>query len=88
MSEPSLVRFGSDSRWVYKEFQAGTYTATTTLWGSDPAAWVIKNVELVSKFSTSNSFDTTHIGIYVDFEESDSVDPSKYNWTLIKGADG
>ncbi|MCS8612803.1 hypothetical protein EFE29_01100, partial [Streptococcus thermophilus] len=32
--------------------------------------------------------DTTHIGIYVDFEESDSVDPSKYNWTLIKGADG
>ncbi|ARU13861.1 antireceptor [Streptococcus phage P7573] len=38
-------------------------------------------------FSTSDS-NREYIGIYVDFEESDSVDPSKYNWTLIKGADG
>ena len=88
LSEVSLVRYGSDSRWAYKEFQAGTYTATTTLWGSDPASGTEKNVELVSEFSTSNSIDTTHIGVYVDFVESDSVDPSKYNWTLVKGADG
>ncbi|WEM65824.1 hypothetical protein P1T45_04245 [Streptococcus parauberis] len=88
LSEVSLVRYGSDSRWVYKEFQAGTYTATTNLWGSDPASGTTKNVELVSEFSTSNSIDTTYIGIYVDFVESDSVDPSKYNWTLVKGADG
>ncbi|WP_376717084.1 hypothetical protein [Lactococcus lactis] len=88
LSGVSLVRYGSDSRWVYKEFQAGTYTATTTLWGSDPASGTVKNVELVSKFSTSNSINTTHIGVYVDFIESDSVDPSKYNWTLVKGADG
>ena len=38
-------------------------------------------------FSTSDS-NREYIGIYVDFEESDSVDPSKYNWTLVKGADG
>ncbi len=88
LSEVSIVRYGSDSRWVYKEFQAGTYTAITTLWGSDPASGTTKNVELIDNFSTSNSTDTTHIGVYVDFAESDSVDPSKYNWTLVKGADG
>ncbi|MDT2934117.1 hypothetical protein P7I08_02470 [Lactococcus lactis] len=88
LSGVSLVRYGSDSRWVYKEFQAGTYTATNTLWGSDPASGTQKNVELVDKFSTSNSINSTHIGMYVDFIESDSVDPSKYNWTLVKGADG
>ncbi|MDT2894773.1 hypothetical protein [Lactococcus lactis] len=88
LSGVSLVRYGSDSRWFYKELQAGTYTATNTLFGGDPASGTQKNVELVSKFSTSNSINTTHIGVYVDFIESDSVDPSKYNWTLVKGADG
>lgn len=39
-------------------------------------------------FSTSDSENKTHIGMYVDFVASDSTDPSKYNWTLIKGADG
>lgn len=89
LSGVSLVRFGSDSRWVYKEFQAGTYTAETALWGQgDPAVGTLKNVELVSGFSTSNSTDKTHIGMYVDNVEADSTDPTKYLWTLIKGADG
>lgn len=39
-------------------------------------------------FSTSDSENKTHIGMYVDFIATDSTDPSKYNWTLIKGADG
>ena len=88
LTETALVRYGSDSRWVYKQLQAGTYTATTTLFGQDPAQGVVKNVEQVSGFSTSNSIDKTHIGIYVDNIELDSTDPSNYNWTLIKGADG
>lgn len=89
LSGVSLVRFGSDSRWVYKEFQAGTYTAETALWGQgDPAVGTLKNVELVSGFSTSNSTDKTHIGMYADNVEADSTDPTKYLWTLIKGADG
>lgn len=88
LTETTLVRYGSDSRWVYKQLQAGTYTATTTLFGQDPASGVVKNVEKISGFSTSNSVDKTYIGIYVDNIELDSIDPSKYNWTLIKGADG
>ena len=88
LSVTSLVRYGSDSRWVYKEFQAGTYTATNTLFGSDPASGVVKNVELISEFSVSNPVDKTHIGMYVDFNINASTNPSDYLWTLIKGSDG
>lgn len=88
LSETALVRYGSDSRWVYKELQAGTYTATNTLFGRDPAPEFTKNVEFIGGFSTSNSVDRAYIGMYVDNVELDSTDPSKYNWTLIKGSDG
>ena len=82
LSEASLVRYGSDSRWVYKELQAGAYTASNTFFGIDPASGTVKNVELVSKFSTSNSIDKTHIGTYTDKSETASQDPSKYTWKL------
>lgn len=39
-------------------------------------------------FDVSNSTGKTYIGIYVDSNAEDSTDPNKYNWTLIKGADG
>ena len=39
-------------------------------------------------FSVSDSTNKTFIGMYVDNIETDSTDPSKYRWTLIKGADG
>lgn len=39
-------------------------------------------------FSTSDSTDKKYVGMYVDFTEADSTNPSVYNWTLIKGADG
>lgn len=38
-------------------------------------------------FSQSNP-NKPYIGIYVDFLEADSQEPSKYRWSLIKGADG
>ena len=38
-------------------------------------------------FSVSDG-NREYIGMYVDFEEADSTDPSKYTWSLIKGADG
>ncbi|MBX0358915.1 phage tail spike protein [Halobacillus sp. Nhm2S1] len=41
-----------------------------------------------SGFSTSNSSNKLYIGMYVDFNSTDSTDPTKYNWTLIKGQDG
>lgn len=30
----------------------------------------------------------SYIGVYVDFTETDSIDPSDYSWSKIKGADG
>jgi phage minor structural protein len=41
-----------------------------------------------SGFSISDSINKLYIGIYVDNQVIDSTDPSKYKWTLIKGADG
>ncbi|MDD3122635.1 MAG: phage tail protein [Candidatus Izemoplasmatales bacterium] len=41
-----------------------------------------------SGFSISDSANKTYIGMYVNFLEVDSTDPSLYKWTLIKGADG
>lgn len=38
-------------------------------------------------FSVGDS-NREYVGMYADFTETDSEDPSKYHWTLIKGADG
>lgn len=38
-------------------------------------------------FSTSDP-DREYIGMYTDFTESNSMDPEKYLWSKIKGADG
>lgn len=39
-------------------------------------------------FSVSDSTNKLYIGMYVDNISTDSTDPNKYKWTLIKGADG
>ncbi|MEY2351827.1 hypothetical protein [Lactiplantibacillus paraplantarum] len=39
-------------------------------------------------FTQTPSTLTTYIGMYVDFTATDSNDPTKYSWSLIKGADG
>ncbi|WP_176519604.1 tail fiber domain-containing protein [Bacillus toyonensis] len=39
-------------------------------------------------FSVSDPVGKTYIGMYVDNIATDSTDPSKYAWSLIKGADG
>lgn len=41
-----------------------------------------------SGFSVSDSVGKLYIGMYTDFTATDSSDPTKYKWTLIKGADG
>jgi phage minor structural protein len=41
-----------------------------------------------SGFSVSDSNGKTYIGMYADFSSTDSTNPSNYNWSLIKGADG
>lgn len=42
----------------------------------------------MTNFSVSDSEGKYYIGQYHDFIEEDSLDPTKYSWTLIKGADG
>ncbi|HEM2831130.1 TPA: phage tail protein [Streptococcus suis] len=39
-------------------------------------------------FSLDSSINKLYIGIYTDFEPSDSQDPARYKWTLIKGEKG
>jgi len=89
ITKQSIVRYGKNDSWHYKEFAPGTHVASTANWGKgDPAQGIPKVAELVGDFSISNNSGRTHIGIYVDDKENDSTDPSKYRWTLIKGADG
>lgn len=42
----------------------------------------------LTDFSTTVSANKLYIGQYTDFTVADSTIPSKYSWTLIKGADG
>ena len=39
-------------------------------------------------FSTTYGSGKTYLGTYVDSTKADSTDPTKYQWSLIKGADG
>ena len=39
-------------------------------------------------FSVSSTANAKYLGVYVDSTSTDSTDPTKYEWTLIKGADG
>ena len=41
-----------------------------------------------SGFSVNDSANKLYIGTYTDFTSTDSTDPSKYSWTLIKGDKG
>ena len=50
-------------------------------------AWA-NNATGTSGFSTTSSVDKLYIGTYTDFTAADSTDPSKYNWTRIKGETG
>lgn len=54
---------------------------------------VMKNVKITAKeamidFSTSESGGKAYIGTYTDFERTDSTDPKKYTWMLVKGRKG
>lgn len=88
LSESATVRFGFGDNWVYKTFDAGTYTASIDTFGRDPYIGVGKVAELVSDFSVDKSENKTYMGTYADYNQSASSDPSSYQWSLIKGADG
>lgn len=88
LSQTTLVRFGIEGRWVYKQLSAGTYTANVATFGSDPAVGKTKKVESISDFSVTDTVNKRYIGTYTDYLQADSTDVSSYTWTLIKGDDG
>ncbi|HFR3332257.1 TPA: phage tail protein [Streptococcus suis] len=88
LSARSTVRFGKDDNWLYKTFDAGTYTANLATFGSDPYRGITKVVEVISDFSVEQSANKTYVGVYTDYNESDSTNPASYRWTLIKGEKG
>ncbi|MEX5397223.1 hypothetical protein ABPH35_02330 [Streptococcus sp. ZJ93] len=89
LSRTTMLRYGKNESWVYKELGAGTYRATTDLFGQgDPAHGITKAVESVSDFSTTNSNNRSHLGIYVDYVESGSNASSSYAWMGVRGEQG
>lgn len=50
-------------------------------------AWANNSIG-TSGFSTTESSNKLYIGTYTDYTSTDSTDPSKYSWTLIKGEKG
>ena len=56
ITKQSIVRYGKNDSWHYKEFAPGTHVASTANWGKgDPAPDIPKIAELVSDFSISNN---------------------------------
>lgn len=88
LTSSTVCRYGKQDKWVYKTLEAGTYTADTTLFGSDPANGVYKEVNKITDFSIANSSARAYMGQYTDFEQAGSNDISKYVWTKVQGAKG
>ena len=88
LTSATLCRYGKNDKWVYKTLGAGTYTANTTLFGSDPANGVVKEVNKITGFSITDSSGRAYMGQYTDFEQAGSNDVSKYVWTKVQGAKG
>ena len=81
LSERATVRFGADNKWVYKTFDAGTYTASNSTFGGDPYQGVTKGAEVVSDFSVDQGPNKTYIGFYTDFMQAYSTNPLDYAWS-------
>ncbi len=50
-------------------------------------AWA-NSTDGTKDFSTSQAGEKEYIGTYTDFEKTDSTDPKKYTWMLVKGNKG
>lgn len=84
----STVRFGYADKWVYKTFEAGTYAATNATFGRDPYSGKVKQCDLVSDFSLTDSTGRGWLGTYSDNNANAVSDPSRYTWQLTKGPQG
>ena len=88
LTSATVCRYGKQDKWVYKTLEAGTYTANSTLFGRDPVNGVVKEVNKITDFSTTDSSGRAYMGQYTDFEQAGNNDISKYVWTKVQGAKG
>ena len=88
LSAKSIVRYGRDDKWIYKTLEAGTYTASNSLFGGDPYNGLSKYCELVSDFSLTDSTGRSWLGIYSDNNVDTVASPSYFTWQLTKGERG
>jgi phage minor structural protein len=88
LTSATVCRYGKQDKWVYKILEAGTYTANSTLFGSDPINGIVKEVNKITDFSISDSSGRAYMGQYTDFEQAGSNDISKYVWTKVQGVKG
>ena len=84
----SIVRYGYADKWVYKTFEAGTYAATNETFGRDPYRDKVKQCDLVTDFSLTDSTGRGWLGTYSDNNANAVSDPSRYTWQLTKGPQG
>lgn len=88
LTSTTVCRYGKKDKWVYKTLEAGTYTANSSLFGSDPANGVVKEVNKITDFSITDSSGRAYMGQYTDFEQAGSDDISKYVWVKVQGEKG
>ena len=88
LTKESIMRFGFGDKWVYKTFGPGTYTANNTTFGRDPYNNKVKQCDLVSDFSLTDSTGRGWLGTYSDNNVNAISDPSYYTWQLTKGDRG
>ena len=88
LTKESIMRFGFGDKWVYKTFGPGTYTANNTTFGRDPYNNKVKQCDLVSDFSLTDSTGRGWLGTYGDNNVNAISDPSYYTWQLTKGDRG
>ena len=84
----STVRYGRNDKWIYKTFEAGTYTASNATFGSDPYSGLVKHCELISNFSLTDSTGRNWLGMYSDNLSDAVANPSYFTWQLTRGATG
>lgn len=77
---------GHETTMTVKDGEDGT-NGTNGLSGYVHTAWA-NSANGTQDFSTSVSTNKKYLGVYTDNTAADSTSPSKYSWSLIKGANG
>lgn len=80
---------GHETTMTIKDGEDGTNgtNGTNGLSGYVHTAWA-NSADGKTDFSTSVSTNKKYLGVYTDNTAADSTSPSKYSWSLIKGANG